>query len=185
MAGIADRMNLERGLIMKKFLLLVLLAAVLAATACSSTNTPEEGNTPGSMAPGFTLQSLDGSSISLSDFRSRPVLLNFWATWCGPCRGEMPYLEEIKNDPAWSSKGLTIIAVDAAESVELVERFLSQTGLSLTVVIDPDTSVFMDYNIRAIPTTFFIDRDGIIDSVKIGAFFGKAEIEEHLEGITQ
>ena len=170
---------------MKKVLLLVLLATILVVTSCSSATSIEGGSTQGSMAPDFSLRSIDGNNISLVDFRGRPLLLNFWATWCGPCRSEMPYLEEVHNDEAWSSKNLAIIAIDAAETVQTVNQFLRETGLSLTVVIDPDNSVFMDYNVRAIPTTFFIDKDGIIDSVKIGAFFSKEEIEEHLESITQ
>lgn len=169
---------------MKKTLLVVLsLVLLLLAAGCGSN--PEEGSMPSNRAPDFQLESLDGRTVSLSELAGRPVMLNFWATWCGPCKREMPLLQEIYEDAGWEKTGLVLLAIDAAEPQDVVRQFMEEMKLTFTVLIDPDNEVFLDYNIRAIPTTYFIDRDGIIKSVKMGAFISKQEIEQHLEQITQ
>ena len=89
-----------------------------------------EGTQVGNRAPGFQLNNLDGQSVSLSDFRGSPVLLNFWATWCGPCRFEMPFIQEIFEDKVWTDKGLKILAVDIGESPSDVKEFLNSNGFS-------------------------------------------------------
>ncbi|MDO8716884.1 MAG: TlpA disulfide reductase family protein [Dehalococcoidales bacterium] len=150
------------------------------ATTNQSTNVPE-GINIGNRAIDFELQTLDGKTVKLSDLRGKPVLLNFWATWCGPCRFEMPFLQQI-ND-SWSAKGLVLLAVDIAESPATVEKFMTELNLSLTVPMDTDKKVAKAYGITAIPTTYFIDKNGIIQQKMVGAFPNKATIETMLKKI--
>jgi len=146
-------------------------------SAPDETAAPETGN----LAPDFQLQTLDGQTFSLSGVRGKPVLLNFWTTWCGPCRFEMPFLQEIYDE--YSDKGLALITVDIGESKSDVENFLQREGLSLPALLDSQAEVARLYRVAAIPTTFFIDKDGIIRGRQIGAFTGKAGIENGLKKI--
>ncbi|MDD4859967.1 MAG: TlpA disulfide reductase family protein [Dehalococcoidales bacterium] len=168
---------------MKKIITIILTSILLIASfiipGCSSNDSKE--NT----APDFALRGLDGKGVSLSQFKGQPVLLNFWATWCGPCRAEMPYLNDLYLDKEWSDKGLQILAVSSGEPAERVEQFLKENGLSLPVLLDTTQSVSQDFHIQYLPTTFFIDKDGIIKNIKIGAFASKQEIENGLKQIVQ
>ena len=163
----------------KVHILGILLLLGLTLLGCSrNTETP-----PSTQAADFTLRGLDGQAVSLSKLRGRPVLLNFWATWCGPCRSEMGYFQELFSDKKWTDKGLVILAVDVGESAAVVDSFVKDNKLTFTVLLDADQSVAQKYNIRYFPTTFFIDKDGIIENTKIGAFTSKQEVENELKQI--
>ena len=166
---------------MLKVVLAIILASGLLiisySVGCSpggSTQAPSIG----SPAPDFKLPNLDGQSTSLSDLRGKPVLINFWATWCPPCRDEMPYLQEVYEE--WSDKGLVVLAINLGEDPSKVKGFLQSRNLSLPVLLDTKQATAQEYNIRGIPTTFFIDKDGIIQDKVIGAFQSKAQIEKKL-----
>lgn len=135
----------------------------------------------GESAPDFQAQNLDWQTISLSDLRGKPVLLNFWATWCPPCREEMPYLQQIHEE--WSGEGLIVLAVNIGESPAAVEEFAQVYNLTLPILLDINGAAAQVYNVTAIPATFFIDRDGIIQKKVVGAFWGKEQIEEYLTEI--
>ena len=160
-------------------ILVMILTSGLLITGCSAGSEPTA--TVGKAAPDFTLQNLEGQSISLNDLKGKPVLINFWATWCGPCVFEMPYLQEIHDE--WSGKGLMVLAINRGESSSKVEQFLQSNNLSLPVLLDTKLDVFRRYNIRSIPTTFFIDKDGIIQVKVIGAFPNKEAIENRVSKI--
>ena len=162
---------------MLKVILLIILTCVLLVTGCSEPS----GARVGEPAPDFKLQNLDGQYISLSDLRGKPVLINFWATWCPPCRDEMPYLQKIYEE--WSGKGLVVLAIDIGESHSKVKEFLKTHNLSLPVLLDTKENVGRKYNITAIPTSFLIDSDGVIREKIIGAFPSKGAIETHLNKI--
>lgn len=173
----------------KGFLPIILLAAMLAggcnattspATTNQSANVPE-GISIGNRAIDFELQTLDGKTVKLSDYRGKPVLLNFWATWCGPCRFEMPFLQQI-ND-SYAAKGLVMLAVDIDESPDTVKKFMADFNLSLTVPMDTGKKISKAYSITGIPTTFLIDKNGIIRQKIVGAFPDKATIENELKKI--
>jgi len=165
---------------MLKVILLLILTLGLLVTGCSPPSEPSEARI-GGRAPDFELNSLDGQTISLSDFRGKPVLLNFWASWCGPCVFEMPFLQEIYDE--WSGKGLILLAVNIGESSSKVKEFLQKHNLSLPVLLDTKKVAAQKYNIAAIPTTFFIDKDGIIREIFLGAFPDKEVIEKKLSKI--
>ena len=176
---------------MRLIRIVILVAVAMAGmtfAGCSSDGTAdgtldgvEERAAPGFMAPGFELENLDGEAISLGSLRGRPVMLNFWATWCGPCRAEMPYIQEVHEDPAWLERGLVILAVNIGESASEAQSFMGELGFNFTVILDSEEKVAHAYNISAIPTTFFIDEDGIINDIRVGTFRDKAEIERYLQ----
>ena len=158
----------------------VLLALVVLLTGCLAVSC-SSGTKVGEAAPDFQLQSLDGRTVSLSDFRGQPILLNFWATWCGPCVVEMPYLQEIHEE--WTDEGLALLAVNVGETSARVNSFMQFYNLSLQVLLDTRKYVFDRYRIIGLPTTFFIDKDGIIQGKVIGSFRDKESIERYLEEI--
>jgi thiol-disulfide isomerase/thioredoxin len=108
----------------------------------------------------FSLSLLEGETKSLSSYKGKVVFLNFWATWCGPCRVEMPSMEALYNK--FSDKGLEILAVNSGEDQATVRSFMKNEGFSFPALLDLDGRVSANYGIQAIPTTFLIDRDGMI-----------------------
>ena len=120
----------------------------------------------GQPAPDFTATALDGTTIRLSDLRGHPVALNFWATWCGPCRLEMPELEAAQA--RYHDSGLVILAVNAGESAEDIRAYVDELGLALTVILDLQGAVLDLYEVRALPTTIWIDGEGIIRAEHLG-----------------
>ena len=135
----------------------------------------------GARAPNFQFQDADGQLKLLSDLRGKPVLINFWASWCWPCRQEMPFIQQIHEE--WAEKGLVVLTVNLGESPSTVEHFLQRYGFSFPVLLDTKRVTSTRYNIRGIPTTFFIDRDGIIQERVIGAFATKQGLEARLKSI--
>ena len=160
-------------------MLVVILALILSTgwliAGCSSLST-----TVGKRALDFTLPNLEGQSVSLSDFRGRPVFINFWASWCGYCEAEMPFIQEVFEDKEWADKELVILGVDIGESAATVGSFMEKFGLSFPVLLDASQNVALEYNIRSIPISFFIDENGIIQALMVGAFPDTASIENHL-----
>jgi len=164
-------------------LLLISMAfsGVLLPGCAGSGTASDYGPEIGKLAPDFKLNGLDGPEVSLAGFRGGPVLLNFWATWCGPCQMEMPMLQEVYQK--WAGKGLVLLAVNLQEDPASVREFVEDAGYTFPVLLAPGNEVPLAYNIRGIPTTFFIDADGVIRDIKIGAFFGVGEIESKLAKI--
>ena len=161
------------------------LVSGLVVTGCSSTPAPDqgtqsavEGTQPGNLAPNFQLPNLDGETVSLSDLRGKPVMLNFWATWCPPCRAELPYIQQIYEEQ--STRGFVVLTVNLGESPSKVKEFVQSYGLSFPVLLDTKQGTAQKYNIGGIPTTFFIDKNGIIQVKITGAFPDKAAIENKL-----
>ncbi len=118
-------------------------------------------------AADFTLKNLEGLEVSLKDFQGKLVFLNFWATWCGPCRYEMPSMEKLWQN--FKENEFVILAVDLREGKEEVESFMKENGLTFPVLLDSRGQVGSIYGVRAIPTTYFIDSGGIIVGRAIGA----------------
>lgn len=119
-----------------------------------------------SLAPDFNLQSVAGESIKLSDLQGRPLLINFWATWCAPCRIEMPALQD--RFEKYADEGFAILAVDFNEPAEAVRAFGEEFGLTFDLMLDPGGKIQELYRIRGYPTSFFIDEQGVIKVQHIG-----------------
>jgi len=156
--------------------LVLVLTSGLVMAGCSPSST--QGVEVGNLAPDFQLQNLDGQTVSLGNLRGKSVLINFWATWCSPCRSEMPYIQEIYEE--WVDKELVVLAINIGESSSKAEEFMQSYNLSFTVLLDTKQDIAQKYNIQYIPTTFFIDKDGIIQDKVIGAFQNKTQIENKL-----
>lgn len=134
------------------------------------------GDVLGVQAPDFELVSLDGSKVKLSDLRGKAVVLNFWATWCAPCRVEMPWFVDLQNH--YASDGLTIlgVAMDDADP-QKIAQFASEMGVNYPVLLGTN-KVSEEYgDVEYLPTTFYINRQGKIVG-KVAGLIGKAEIED-------
>ena len=135
--------------------------------------------TKSSPAPDFTLESLDGKNMRLSDLRGKAVLLNFWATWCGPCKIETPWLVELQNQ--YGSQGLQVIGVAMDDSgKEDIAKFAKDMGVNYPVLLGKEAVGDAYGGVPALPESFFIGRDGkIVD--KIIGLKGRAEIEDSIK----
>ncbi len=119
----------------------------------------------GRVAPDFTLQALDGSTFRLSEQRGKPVVLNFWATWCGPCQNELPAIQKAAEH---FGDDVVFAGVDQGEKAEVVQSFADKLGLTFTIPMDADGAIGYNYGVQGLPTTFFIDRNGVVQSLWMG-----------------
>lgn len=118
-------------------------------------------------AKDFKLKDLNGKELSLSDLRGKKVFLNFWATWCPPCRNELPEIEKLYQET--KNSDLVVVAVEIGEPLSTVKPFIDQNKYNFKVLLDSDQNVATEYGISAIPTSFFIDKKGSIVSKNTGA----------------
>ena len=135
----------------------------------------------GYLAPSFTLTSLQGEEVSLADYQGQPVVLNFWATWCPPCRAEIPHFQDASikyNGQA------AIIGVDQGEPRTLVSDFAAEFGVTYPLLLDPDNDVNRQYQVQALPKTVFIDANGVVREVFTGIING-AVLEDRIERLLQ
>jgi len=119
--------------------------------------------TVGQAAPDFNLASLDGGQIQLSELRGRPVVVNFWATWCTPCRREMPDFQSVFE--RFEKDGLMVIGLNVGEARVGIEQFRDQVGFTFPILIDKEEEAQTAYRILPLPATFFIDRTGKINAI--------------------
>jgi peroxiredoxin len=136
----------------------------LAATTGGLVPSPREGFP----APDFTLDTLDGGQMTLSDLRGQVVMINLWTSWCPPCRAEMPAINSVYQSNR--EKGLEVLAVNSTfqDSESAATAFVQEYGLSFPILLDRDGAVSRRYQLQALPTTYFIDRKGIIRAVVPG-----------------
>jgi len=158
---------------------MVVCVSIGGAISCSPSNSsssPEElGLIPVEIAaPDFTLPTMTGAEITLSDLQGMPVLLNFWHKGCPYCLEDLHYFDAVaKQYP----DRVTIVAIDIKDSLPQVKQFFSDSEISFIVALGKDTQAASDYAVRYTPTTFFIDSEGIIRYVKLGAFANKEELQ--------
>jgi thiol-disulfide isomerase/thioredoxin len=128
---------------------------------------PDSLDPAGKPAPDFTLESLDGKNVSLSSFRGQAVLLNFWATWCGPCKIEMPWFVELQKE--YGPQGLQIVGVAMDDSSpDDIRKFVQEMGVNYPVLLGKEAVGQAYGGVDVLPTTFFIDRDGKIVTREFG-----------------
>ncbi len=129
----------------------------------------------GKAAPDFSLLSLNGQEISLEELRGKPILLNFWASWCDPCVAEMSLLEATSQ----KHEDLLVTGINVGDRPAKVENFVAAEHLTFIILLDNDEKVSKDYIITRFPTSIFIDKNGIIQALIVGELF-TAELEENL-----
>ena len=162
----------------------VVVAAMLAVAPYltrhrTNNTTADENGLKDKPAPEFSLESLDGKNIRLADFRGKGVLLNFWATWCQPCKIEMPWFEELQRQ--YGPQGLQVvgIAMDDA-SKEDITRFVKEMGVNYPILLGKESVGDAYGGVQFLPSTFFIDRDGkIVD--RIFGLRSRSEIEDDIK----
>jgi peroxiredoxin len=146
-------------------------------TPAPATPVPMELTT-GIPAPDLELERLDGGTVRLRDLRGKVVLLNFWASWCVPCREEMPLLAAIYRD--YHAQGLEILGVNLTSQDDFgeVRKFVEEFDLPFPILLDPNGRAERDYRIFGVPTTVFITREGIVHRVKVGILKGREDVEQ-------
>lgn len=148
-------------------------ATVGLAESSRNAPLPEVGDT----ALDFTLLDLDGNAVTLSDLRGRPVVLNFWATWCPPCRLEMPALEDTQRD--YQAHDVVVLTVNQSETGEQVRDFFDAVGLDLPALLDSDGEVGIAYGAAYLPSTVFIDPNGQITAMHRG-IISRSQIDGYM-----
>lgn len=142
-------------------------------------NDPRLPAAVGSTAPDFTLPNLEGEPVALSSLRGKPVVINFWATWCAPCKEEMPLLESTSQQ---LGDQVVFLGVDYAEGKDVVQSFVSELGLTFPILLDSDGAVADRYFVRNYPTTLFVDAEGVVRAQRVG-LLDEDLLEKYLETI--
>jgi peroxiredoxin len=173
--------------------LVVIGAAIIGVLWIWASTVPAEATTgglipsprEGFLAPDFTLESLSADEISLSDMRGKVIVLNLWASWCPPCRAEMPALQRVYQEN--KERGLEVLAVNmtAQDSLADVEAFVQEFNLTFPILLDTSGEVGNTYLMRALPTTFFIDREGVIQRVIVGGPMSEVTLQSTVEQLLE
>jgi len=147
----------------KSHILLLFIVLGFVAVACSKTDSTAPARLSAELnaaAPDFTLRDLSGRNVSLSDYKGKVVLLEFWATWCPPCKAEMPSMNTLYKEIR--AKGFEIVAVSTDNSLSPIKEFLAKSRVDFIVLFDEKKAVSREYKVFSMPTTFLIDRKGFI-----------------------
>jgi len=158
-------------LILTLGLALVLISAVVACTKSEEVF----------YAPDFTLQTINGEPISLSDFRGKPVMLIFWKIHCAACQFQIPYTQAFYDE--LSSDTIAVLSINVADSISSVQTYVTSLGITYPVLLDLQGRVAKNYGIPGVPMTFLIDEQGILKGYKIGAFQSCKEIEDAFKSV--
>jgi cytochrome c biogenesis protein CcmG, thiol:disulfide interchange protein DsbE len=135
----------------------------------------------GRAAPNFALETLDGETLTLSDYRGTPVVLNFWASWCGPCRQETPALQQFAEE----NPGVQVIGINQQEQPGQARDFAEEFGVTYPIPLDQTGAVSQGFRVnRGLPVTFFISADGIIDAVHYSVVTTE-DLQEYADGLVR
>ncbi len=174
----AGRRRLPFAYLVAAAVLPLILLAVLAWRLLAAPAAPPA--TIGSLAPGFSLTDLNGHPVTLASLRGHPVIVNFWASWCGPCIEETPLLEQAVR--AHAADGLVIVGIVYQDRADAAASFMSRMGATWPTAMDPGGKVAASYGIYAPPDSFFIDRNGVVAGRQIGQL-SQADLARQLDTI--
>ncbi len=172
--------NKKKRLFMRLVVLIILAAAIVFAIYSSINKDKYNALKIGDAAPDFELVDLDGNRHNLSDYKGQGVFLNFWGTWCAPCKKEMPAMG--RQYQVFKDQGVQILAVNIAESELKVKRFADQYGMVFPTLIDTNKSVMRAYNVKPLPTTLLINPNGKIIKIITGEM-SEDDIKGYMEEI--
>ena len=139
----------------------------------------------GFLAPDFTLETIQGDTVTLSDLRGKAVLVNLWATWCPPCRAEMPAIQKLYKE--YQDRDFVVLAVNATnqDTLSKIPDFTGEYGLTFPILLDTAGEVSRRYQLRSLPSSYFISRDGIIQEVVIGGPMAETLLRTRIEKILE
>ena len=136
----------------------------------------------GKSAPDFTLKSTEDKTVTLSGLKGKVVVINFWATWCGPCQFETPFFQAAHLER--KDKGVVILGIDVKENAATVRNFVNSKNVTFTILLDEEAQVVQNYCLpSALPITYFVNGEGILKARKVGAFQNQAELMKMLDSI--
>ncbi len=166
---VKDSMKRNRWHLLTAFVLVCGLAALLWGRVPAGGEGSALPPAPlvGHPAPPFRLQTAEGESLALEDLAGQPIILNFWASWCLPCRAEMPELQRLHE--RLSGTGLVVLGVNQGETLPTIVGYRQAVGVDFPALVDARLGVSRQYGVNSLPTTFFIDRQGVIRAIFIGA----------------
>jgi len=166
-------MKIVRSLFMISLFLLVAMDPHFSSGGSKNAALPPDvDKSANTKAPDFTLKDVNGKTINLSSLKGKVILLNFWATWCPPCKAEMPSMNRLYNEI--KAKGFEVVAVSTDNSLSPVKEFLAKSRVDFTVLFDEKKAVSRQYKVFSMPTTFLIDRNGFI----VEKYYGEYEWTE-------
>jgi len=167
--------------------LVAALAWIFVSADRAGTSTAGEIPAPreGFLAPDFSLKTLEGKTVTLSDFRDQAVLVNLWATWCPPCRAEMSAIQKLYDE--YKDQGFVVLAVNMTyqDDARAVLPFTQENNLAFPILLEETGSMAKSYELRSLPSSFFINRDGFIQEVVIGGPMSEALLRTRIETILQ
>jgi peroxiredoxin len=166
--------------------LVITLSAILLLTllpGCISISHTEYNNQVGDTASDFTLEDIEGNSITLSSLLGQPVMLNFWANTCSYCLEEFPFIQNKYTQEAARADGVVMLTINGGGTKQSIESIMQDNGYDFPVLLDTDYSVKQLYGVTGIPMSFFIDRDGVIQYIKRGMFISLNELQNALNKI--
>lgn len=172
----------KRATMVTVLLIFALWAGYLLLVPNANGKAPGTGIPNGAQAPDFELKTTDGKVVKLSDFKGQAVMLNFFATWCPPCRSEMPTLQEVYRE--YESQGFVLLAINLNESNLAVNKFRENYGLTFPIVIDKEDRVSRLYDIVPLPTSYFIDKNGVVQAKWTGEL-SKEKLRSFMKQISQ
>ncbi len=169
------------------YILILALGLIWIYVARDNANASSSGTSAapqqGFLAPDFSLPTTTGETIRLSDLRGQAVLVNLWATWCPPCRAEMPAIEKVYNE--YKEEGFVVLAVNMTyqDTPGRIAPFVAEHGLTFPILLDETGDMANDYQLRSLPSSYFITREGIINEVVIGGPMSEALLRTRVEEI--
>ncbi|MFP5113448.1 thiol-disulfide oxidoreductase ResA [Bacillaceae bacterium C204] len=170
----------KRRLVIRSIILLLLGSAVVYTLYANFTKDTKQKVAVGAQAPDFALVDMQGNKHQLSDYKGQGVFLNFWGTWCPPCKKEMPYINNQYHQ--YKDKGVQVLTVDIQESELAVNQFAERLKLDFPIMIDTDKEVMNTYGIDPLPATFLIDKNGKVVEYYTGELT-EEKVREFMEKI--